>query len=46
MIMDVYQNLQFEREIYSKLQEASKKRYFSKDMRKAMREAIGVRGES
>ena len=45
--MEAYQNLQFESEIYFKLQEAereaeaSKKRYSSKDVLNAMREAIG-----
>ena len=46
--MDAYENLQFESEIYFKLQEAereaeaTKKRYSSKDVLKAMREAIGA----
>jgi len=45
--MEAYENLQFESEIYFKLQEAereaetTKKRYSSKDVLKAMREAIG-----
>jgi len=46
--MDAYENLQFESEIYFKLQEAereaeaTKKRYSSEDVLKAMREAIGA----
>ena len=46
--MDAYEKLQFESEIYFKLQEAereaqtSKKRYSSKDVLKAMRETIGA----
>lgn len=45
--MEAYENLQFESEIYFKLQEAEReartteKRYSSKDVLKAMREAIG-----
>jgi len=45
--MEAYENLQFESEVYFKLQEAereaetTKKRYSSKDVLKAMREAIG-----
>jgi len=45
--MEAYENLQFESEIYFKLQEAereaevTKKRYSSKDVLKAIREAIG-----
>ncbi len=49
--MEAYENLQLESEIYSKLQEAEREaelteeRYSSKDVLKAMREAIGG-GES
>lgn len=45
--MEAYENLQFESEVYTKLQEAERqaaltnKRYSSKDVLKAMREAIG-----
>ena len=45
--MDAYENLQFESEVYFKLQapereaEMTDKRYTSKDVLKAMREAIG-----
>lgn len=45
--MEAFQNLQFESEIYYKLQEAEKeaehtnKRYSSKDVLNAMKEAIG-----
>ncbi len=45
--MDAYENLQFESEVYFKLQAAEReaemtdKRYTSKDVLKAMREAIG-----
>ena len=45
--MEAYQNLQFESEVYFKLQEAEREaemtetRYSSKDVLKAMREAIG-----
>lgn len=45
--MEAYENLQFDSEIYFKLQEAereartTKQRYSSKDVLKAMREAIG-----
>ncbi len=45
--MEAYENLQLESEIYSKLQEAEREaelteeRYSSKDVLKAMREAIG-----
>jgi len=45
--MEAYENLQFESEIYFKLQEAereaqtTKQRYSSKDVLKAMRETIG-----
>ncbi len=45
--MEAYENLQLESEIYSKLQEAEREaelteeRYSSKDILKAMREAIG-----
>lgn len=45
--MEAYENLQFESEVYFKLQEAEReaeatdKRYSSKDVLKAMREAIG-----
>jgi prevent-host-death family protein len=44
--MDAYENLQFESEVYFKLQEAEKEaeltdtRYSSKDVLKAMKEAI------
>lgn len=47
MSMEAFENLQFESEVYFKLQEAereaelSEKRYSSKDVLKAMREAIG-----
>ena len=47
--MEAYENLQFESEIYFKLQEAereaerSQKRYSSKDVLNAMREAIGAK---
>ncbi len=47
MSMDAFENLQFESEIYYKLQAAEKEaeltdtRYSSKDVLKAMREAIG-----
>lgn len=46
--MEAYENLQFESEVYFKLQEAereaevSKTRYSSKDVLKAMRDAIGA----
>ena len=46
--MEAYENLHFESEIYFKLQEAereaqtSKKRYSSKDVLQAMRDAIGA----
>lgn len=46
--MEAYENLQFESEIYYKLQEAereaqtTKKRYSSKDVLKAMKEAADV----
>lgn len=45
--MEAYENLQFESEVYTKLQEAEREaeltdtRYSSKDILKAMREAIG-----
>ena len=45
--MEAYENLQFESEVYFKLQEAereaqtTKQRYSSKDVLKAMRETIG-----
>ncbi len=45
--MEAYENLQFESEVYTKLQEAEREaqltntRYSSKDVLKAMREAIG-----
>ena len=45
--MEAYENLQFESEVYTKLQEAERqaaltdKRYSSKEVLKAMREAIG-----
>lgn len=45
--MEAYENLQFESEVYFKLQEAereareTKQRFSSKDILKAMREAIG-----
>ena len=45
--MEAFENLQFESEVYFKLQEAEReaeltdKRYSSKDVLKAMREAIG-----
>lgn len=45
--MEAYENLQFDSEIYFKLQEAereaktTKQRYSSKEVLKAMREAIG-----
>jgi len=45
--MEAYENLQFESEVYFKLQEAEREaemtetRYSSKDVLKAMREAIG-----
>lgn len=45
--MEAYENLQFESEIYFKLQEAereasiTKQRFSSKDVLKSMREAIG-----
>jgi len=45
--MEAFQNLQFESEVYYKLQEAEReaeytnKRYSSKDVLKAMKEAIG-----
>lgn len=45
--MEAYENLQFESEVYFKLQEAereastTKQRFSSKDVLKAMREAIG-----
>ena len=47
MSMDAFQNMQFESEIYYKLLEAEReaehtdKRYSSKDVLKAMKEAIG-----
>ena len=47
MSMEAFENLQFESEVYFKLQEAEKEaeltdtRYSSKDVLKAMREAIG-----
>lgn len=47
MSMEAYENLQFESEIYFKLKEAEREaeltdtRYSSKDVLKAMREAIG-----
>ena len=46
--MEAYENLQFESEVYYKLQEAereaqtTKKRYSSKDVLKAMREAANL----
>lgn len=46
--MEAYENLQFESEVYCKLQEAereaqtTKKRYSSKDVLKAMKEAANV----
>lgn len=46
--MEAYENLQFESEVYYKLQEAereaqtTKKRYSSKDVLKAMKEAADV----
>ena len=45
--MEAYENLQFESEVYAKLQEAEReaeltdRRYSSKDVQKAMRDAIG-----
>lgn len=45
--MEAYENLQFESEVYTKLQEAEREaeltdtRYSSKDILKSMREAIG-----
>jgi len=45
--MEAYENLQFESEVYFKLREAEQeaemtaKRYSSKDVLKAMRDAIG-----
>lgn len=45
--MEAYENLQFESEVYAKLQEAEREaeltdwRYSSKDVLKAMRDAIG-----
>ena len=48
--MEAYENLQFESEIYFKLKEAEQEaeltdtRYSSKDVLKAMREAIGGSG--
>ena len=45
--MEAYENLQFESEVYFKLKEAEREaeltdtRYSSKDVLKAMREAIG-----
>ncbi len=45
--MEAYESLQFESEVYTKLQEAEREaelthtRYSSKDILKAMREAIG-----
>ena len=45
--MDAFENLQFESEVYFKLQEAEReakltdKRYSSKEVLKAMRDAIG-----
>lgn len=45
--MEAYENLQFESEVYTKLQEAEREaaltdtRYSSKDILKAMQEAIG-----
>lgn len=48
--MEAYENLQFESEIYFKLKEAEREaeltdtRYSSKDVLKAMREAIGGSG--
>ena len=45
--MEAYENLQFESEVYTKLQEAEREaeltdtRYSSKDILKAMREALG-----
>jgi len=47
MSMEAFEKLQFESEVYTKLQEAEKEaelsatRYSSKDVLKAMREAIG-----
>lgn len=47
MSMEAFENLQFESEVYFKLQEAEREaeltdqRYSSKDVLKAMREAIG-----
>lgn len=47
MSMEAFENLQFESEVYFKLQEAEReaeltdKRYSSKDVLKAMKEAIG-----
>lgn len=46
--MDAYENLQFESEVYFKLQEAereakaTKERFSSKDVLKSMRDAIGA----
>ena len=46
--MDAYENLQFESEVYFKLQEAEreakamKERFSSKDVLKSMRDAIGA----
>ena len=50
MSMETFENLQFESEVYFKLQEAEReadltdKRYSSKDVLKAMRDAIGGEG--
>ena len=50
MSMETFENLQFESEVYFKLQEAEReaeltdKRYSSKDVLKAMRDAIGSEG--
>ena len=47
MSIEAYENLQFESEVYLKLKEAEREaeltdtRYSSKDVLKAMREAIG-----
>ena len=47
LIMEAFENLQFESEVYFKLQEAEReaemtdKRYSSKDVLKMMKEAIG-----
>ena len=47
MSMEAYENLQFESQVYFKLQEAEREaeltnqRYFSKDVLRAMKDAIG-----